>query len=280
MKIGKFELFTINSGFFSLDGGAMFGVIPRPLWERTNPPDSRNRIRLATRSLLLKSPSANILIDNGMGNKSDEKSKDIYNIDQDNYSLEKSLAGIGLHKEDITAVILTHLHFDHCGGSTEYDNGRLVPAFPNAKYYVSRKNYDWAVEATERDKASYLKENFVPLAEEGVLTFLNGNTFDDGIELIEMNGHTFGMNLVKISDSSNTLLYCADLLPCRAHVPLPYIMGYDLQPLVTLDEKKKILSAAADEGWILFFEHDPDTAAARTVRTEKGFKADALTEIV
>ncbi len=280
MKIGKYELYPVNSGFFSLDGGAMFGVIPRPLWEKTNPPDSRNRIRLATRCLLLKSPSGNILIDNGMGNKSDEKAKDIYNIDQDEFSLEKSLAGIGLHKDDITAVILTHLHFDHCGGSTEYEKGRIVPSFKNAKYYVSRKNYDWAVMASERDRASYIKDNFVPLAEEGLITFLNGNTFDDGIELIEMNGHTFGMNLVKISDSSGTLLYCADLLPCRAHIPLPYIMGYDLQPLVTLEEKKNILAAAADEGWILFFEHDPATPAARAARTEKGFKADELTEIV
>lgn len=278
MKIGKYKLFSIHNGFISLDGGAMFGVVPKPLWEKTNPADSRNRTKLATRSLLISSGTKNILIDTGMGNKSDEKSKDIYNVDQNDNSLEKSLSINGFSADDITDVILTHLHFDHCGGSTIIENGKLVPAFKNAKYYVSEKNFEWASNPSEKDKSSYLKENFIPLAEAGVLNFISEKYFDDGIEFIEINGHTFGQNIIKISDSSKTLLYCADLFPFRSHIPLPYIMGYDLQPLKTLEEKKKILPAAVDEKWIFFYEHDPETALSKVIKTEKGFKAVEFNE--
>ncbi len=273
MRIGKYNLHTIESGFFALDGGAMFGIIPKPLWEKSNPADEKNRIKLATRNLLLKSDSKNILIDTGMGTKWDEKFKEIYGIDQNEYSLEKSLLNINLKPEDITDVILTHLHFDHTGGSTKTLDGKLMPAFPNAAYHISKKNFDWAVNPTDRDKGSYLKENFFPLKETGVLCFTNNEKkFDDEIELIEINGHTFGQQLVKIEDAGNTILYCADLFPTTTHISLPYIMGYDLQPLVTLAEKKKILNMAAEKDWKLFFEHDPYSPAAVVERSEKGYK--------
>jgi glyoxylase-like metal-dependent hydrolase (beta-lactamase superfamily II) len=273
MRIGKYNIHTIESGFFALDGGAMFGIIPKPLWEKSNPADEKNRIKLATRNLLLKSDSKIILIDTGMGTKWNEKFKEIYWIVQDDYSLEKSLMNINLMPEDITDVILTHLHFDHTGGSTKALDGKLMLAFPNAVYHVSKKNFDWAVNPTDRDKGSYLKENFLPLKEKGVLCFTNaGKKFDDEIELIEVNGHTFGQQLVKIEDADNTILFCADLFPTTAHINLPYIMGYDLQPLVTLGEKKKILNMAAEKNWKLFFEHDPYSAAAFVERSENGYK--------
>jgi glyoxylase-like metal-dependent hydrolase (beta-lactamase superfamily II) len=273
MKIGKYTLHIINSGYFGLDGGAMFGIIPRPLWQKTNPPDEANRIKLATRNLLLIDGKRKILIDTGNGQKWDEKARSIYGFDFTN-SLEGSLNNINLKPEDITDVILTHLHFDHTGGSTKIENGKLVPTFPNAKYYVQKENYEWAVNPSERDKGSYLKDNFVPLIEEGVLTLINDKEkFDDGIEFVIINGHTFAQQLIKISDSSSIILYCADLFPTTSHISLPYVMGYDLQPLVTVEEKKKVLAKAIEEKWKLFFEHDPETALASVEKSEKGFRA-------
>ncbi len=275
MKIGRYEIHVINSGYFALDGGAMFGIIPKPLWEKTNPPDAANRIRLATRNLLLVNGSKKILIDTGMGNKWDEKSSSIYSIAQDEFSLGSELQKLNIKPEDITDVILTHLHFDHTGGSTKFENGKLVPAFPNATYFVQKKNYDWSVNPSDKDKGSYIKDNFVPLMEEGVLKFTDGSeNFDDEIELIPVNGHTFAQQLIKVSDSHNTILYCCDLFPTASHIPLPYVMGYDLQPLVTIAEKKNILTRALNEGWKLFFEHDSEFAFADITRTEKGFKAN------
>ncbi len=272
MKIGKYELDIINSGFFSLDGGAMFGIIPKPLWQKTNPPDESNRIKLATRNILLRSGKKIILIDTGMGTKWDDKSVKIYDINQNEHSLESGLTKAGIKPGDITDVILTHLHFDHTGGSTKFENGKIVPAFSNAKYYVQKQNYEWAVNPSERDKGSYLKENFIPLMEEGVLNLVKGEEFfDDEIQFLIINGHTFGQQLIKISDSSNTLLYGCDLFPTTSHIPLPYVMGYDLQPLITVTEKKKILAEAVDKNWHLFFEHDPETAKANVSRTEKGY---------
>ena len=275
MKIGKFELHAINSGFFSLDGGAMFGIIPKPLWQKTNPADDANRIKLTTRNLLLRAGKRNILIDTGMGDKWDEKSINIYNINQNNSALSAELSKLNLKPGDITDVILTHLHFDHTGGSTKIENGKLRPVFPNAVYYVQEKNYEWAVSPSEKDKGSYLKENFVPLLEEGILKLIDVNEqIDEGIELLTVNGHTFGQQLVKISDTSVTLLYCCDLFPTASHIPLPYIMGYDLQPLITLEEKKKILAEAVEKNWFLFFEHDPETVKATVSKTEKGYKVN------
>lgn len=257
MKIGKYELSIIDSGYFLLDGGAMFGIIPKPLWEKTNPADDQNRIRLATRLLLLQSENRNILIDTGLGDKWVDKLKSFYQIEKVEL-LKSDLVAKNLSFSDITDVILTHLHFDHAGGATLLNNGKLEPAFPNAKYYVQKKNFEWAKNPTERDKGSYLQENFNILIEEGVLNFNNEITqFDDEIELIPIDGHTIHQQLVKISDGTNTVLYCADLFPTASHIPLPYIMGYDLQPLVTLEEKRKFLKKALEEDWKLFLEHDP-----------------------
>lgn len=274
MQIGKYKLNIIESGFFGLDGGAMFGIIPKVLWQKTNPADDVNRIKLATRHLLLESDSKKIIIDTGMGNKWDDKEKRIYAVDE-KFSMNSALAKKGWKAEDITDVILTHLHFDHTGGSTILRDGKLEPTFPNANYYVQKQNYDWAIQPSDRDKGSYIKENFHPLFEEGVLNFIIGNSkFDDEIEFIVINGHTFGQQMIKVSDGNNTFLFCVDLIPTFAHIPLPYIMGYDLQPLVTLQEKKKYLSLALDENWKLFFCHDPEIAFATIKKFGEGYIVD------
>lgn len=276
MKIGKYKLLTIQSGYFSLDGGAMFGIIPKPLWEKTNPADVQNRVTLSTRNLLLISDARKILIDTGMGSKWDDKAKNIYNIDS-KLDLESSLEHVGIKCEDVTDVLLTHLHFDHTGGSTKLLNNKLVPVFPNAKYYVQKKNFEWAMNPSERDRGSYIKENFEPLVKEGVLELINGEIdFDDNISFVVINGHTFSQQMIKISDSSNTLLYVADLIPFVSQIKIPYIMGYDLQPLVTLDEKKKYLKLAVDENWNLYFGHDPDFAIATVKHSEKGIIQDKV----
>lgn len=272
MKIGKFKISFFESGFFALDGGAMFGIIPQNLWRRTNMPDQQNRIKLATRHLLLDSGSRIILIDTGMGDKWDDKSRSIYDI-SDNQSIKTGLESAGYLISDITDVFLTHLHFDHTGGSTKIENGKLVPVFQNATYHVGRKNYEWALNPSDRDKGSYIKENFLPLFESGVLNFIDEDVtvFDDGIEIINLNGHTFNQNAVKISDSSKTLFYCGDLIPTSGHIPIPYVMGYDLQPLETVKEKKKILSQAAEEDWMMFFEHDPSIPMVKVQHSNKGY---------
>ncbi|MEN8193991.1 MAG: MBL fold metallo-hydrolase [Bacteroidota bacterium] len=271
-KIGKYELHTVISGTLMLDGGAMYGVVPKPLWERNSPADERNRIKLSTRHLLLVSDDKKIFIDTGSGKNWDEKFKRIYSVDNSIHNIFPGIEKYGVKREDITDVILTHLHFDHIGGAVLFENDKILPAFPNAKYHIQKKQFEWGLNPSERDKASYFKDRFVPLAEEGILNQVDGETnFDDNIELMVMEGHTFAQQIVKISDSSNTLLYCGDLIPLSSHINPPFIMGYDLQPLVTLEEKKKLLPKAVDEDWILFFEHDPDIAAAKITRTDKGF---------
>lgn len=275
MKIGKYELYIIESGTFALDGGAMFGIIPKPLWEKTNPPDISNRITLSTRNLLLSSDDRKILVDTGMGSDWDEKSKDIYKIKQNETSIDKSLKKLNLSKDKITDVILTHLHFDHTGGSLKNDNGKLIPAFTNATYHVRKQNYDWAMNPSDRDRGSYIKEKFYPLKEYGVLNLLDATeNFDDEIEFIIVNGHTFGQQLLKVFDSSTTILFCADLFPTTSHIRIPYVMGYDIQPLETVKEKKMLLPKIVEENWKLFFEHDPFYSLATIKKTEKGFLVD------
>ena len=273
MKFGKYSLHVIESGSFALDGGAMFGIIPKPLWQNNNPPDEMNRIKLFARNLLLVSDSKKILIDTGIGNFWDEKFKRIYDLDY-SVSESKNLKKLNIIPEEITDVILTHLHFDHTGGSTRLENGKWIPNFPNAKFHVQQKHFEWALNPSERDKGSFIKERFLPLAKEGLLNLKNDTSFDDEIEMIIINGHTFFQQIIKISDGSKTLLYCGDLLPFSTHIPLPYVMGYDLQPLVTVQEKKNILQRAMEENWILFFEHDPFNVAATVSKNEKGYFAE------
>jgi glyoxylase-like metal-dependent hydrolase (beta-lactamase superfamily II) len=273
MKIGNYELHSIQTGLFRLDGGAMFGVVPKPLWSKTNPADERNRIDMCMRSLLLLSENRKIIIDNGVGYKMPQKLNDIYGVDHSEFTLEHELNKFGVTPADISDVILTHLHFDHAGGSTFYDeNKQLSLSFPNALYHVQKKHWDWAQNPSDRDKASFFPENYDPIQEKGQLKFFDGDTvFDEFITLHTVKGHTPFMQLVKLKDEKNTLLYTADLFPTTSHIQLPYIMGYDLFPLTTLDEKKKFLPQIVKENWLLFFEHDAFTETCRVQQTDKGF---------
>lgn len=273
MKIGPYTLHAIETGEFALDGGAMFGVVPKPLWEKKMQPDHRNRIGLRLRALLLQGNGKNILIDNGIGMKGDAKFCDIYRIDHSHFSLEQSLAELHLGFHDITDVILTHLHFDHAGGSTiKNTDGSLSPTFPHATYYVQRANYEWALKPTEKDRASYLKENFEPLVQANQLRFIDGPTeLFPHVELFLFNGHTRAQQLPKISDGTTTVFFCADLFPTAAHLSLPWIMAYDNEPLVILREKQELLTKACRERWTLFFEHCPLLTACIPVTTEKGY---------
>ena len=265
MKIGEYNLLPVQTGLFKLDGGAMFGVVPKNLWQKTNPSDEQNRIDMCTRALLLVSEKKKILVDTGIGYKLAEKLNSIYAVDFSEYTLEKGLEVHGFTKDDITDVILTHLHFDHTGGSTHFDeNKNSVPSFPNAVYHVQKKQYEWALNPTDRDRASFFPENYVPLESAGRLAFTNGeHKFDEFITLLPVNGHTSHMQMIKISDDNETLLYLADLIPAAGHIPAPFIMGYDLFPLTTLDEKKKYLKLIADNNWTVLFEHDPYNECAK-----------------
>jgi glyoxylase-like metal-dependent hydrolase (beta-lactamase superfamily II) len=273
MKIGEYKLYPVQTGLFKLDGGAMFGVVPKVLWSKTNPPDERNRIQMGMRSLLLVSDKKKIIVDNGVGYKLSQKLNDIYGVDHSKFTLENSLKEIGFTTNDITDVVLTHLHFDHAGGSTYRDqSGEIKLTFPNATYYLQNKQWEWANNPSERDKASFFPENFVPIQKAGHLKLLDGDyKFDEFITLPVVNGHTPGMELVIVKDDKKTLLYTADLFPTTSHLQPPYIMGYDLYPLTTLDEKKRYLPKIVKENWLLFFEHDAFTETARLKLTEKGY---------
>lgn len=271
MKIGKYNLRFIQTGFFALDGGAMFGIIPKPLWEKSNPPDEKNRIKLGAKSILLESDSKKILVDTGIGSNWDEKFLKIYDVQFHNNNLFDELSKLNIKPDEITDVILTHLHFDHTGGSVIEQNGKMIPAFPNAEYHVQKEHFDWALNPSDRDRGSFIKNRFIPLAEEGILNFISDKYFDDEIEFIKVYGHTIGMQLLKIFDSSNTILYCADLVPTSSHVPVPYVMGYDIQPLNTVKEKNELFPMAVEEEWKLIFEHDPKILAATINKTEKGY---------
>jgi len=275
MNIGAYEVISLETGRFSLDGGAMFGVVPWVFWSKLIPPDERQRIALAARCWLIRGNGKNILVDDGNGTKWSEKLKDIYKLDYSSGDLLSSLKKAGLGPEDITDVILTHLHFDHAGGSTTLVNGELVPTFPKAKYYVQKKHWELSEQPTEKDRGSFMLDDFVPLMSHRVLELLDGEgELFPGIELLVTNGHTTGQQLPKISDGKTTMLFCCDLLPTTAHIPWPYVMAYDVRPLVTLEEKKKILTRAYDERWILFLEHDPIAEAITIKPTDKGFAVD------
>ncbi len=275
MKIGNYEVFSLDAGSFSLDGGAMFGVVPWVFWSRTNPPDERQRIRLATRCWLIKGNGRTILVDDGNGTKWSAKLKDIYNLDYRNADLVSSLRQAGVTPSGITDVILTHLHFDHAGGSTTMEYGKLVPTFPNARYYVQRNQWELSQNPSEKDRGSFMRDDYMPLMEHGVLELVDGEfEIFPGIELLVTNGHTNSQQLPKISDGKTTMLFCCDLLPTTSHVPWPYVMAYDVRPLVTIEEKKKIIGRAYEEKWILYLEHDPSTEAITVKASDKGFVVD------
>ncbi len=276
MTISNYTLHSIETGRFGLDGGAMFGVVPRVLWSKTNPPDEKNRIAMAARALLLIGNGRKILIDVGNGNKYDQKLSAIYNFDNSQFDLLSSLDKHHLKPADITDVILTHLHFDHAGGATTLVDGVAVPTFPNAKYYLQKDHWKAALHPTERDRASFFPQDFRPLDESGQLQLIDGEReFLPGISVRLMNGHTTALQCPVVSDGDQTIFYCADLVPTVSHLALPWIMAYDLRPLVTLEEKRKLLAEAAEKRWLLFFEHDPATEVVSLRDSGKGIVADA-----
>jgi glyoxylase-like metal-dependent hydrolase (beta-lactamase superfamily II) len=268
------QLYTIDTGFFKLDGGAMFGVVPKSIWQKLNPPDENNLCNWAMRCLLVEDGNRLILIDNGIGDKQDAKFFAHYYLNGD-ASLEKSLKAKGFSRDDITDVFLTHLHFDHCGGSIEYGkDGALVPAFKNATYWSNEAHWKWATEPNAREKASFLKENILPIQESGQLKFTSdGAELFPGFSVRYMNGHTEGMMIPMISFKGKTVVYAADLLPAVAHIPIPYVMAYDTRPLVTMEEKAPFMKEAADKGYVFFFEHDPVIECCTVQQTEKGIRA-------
>ncbi len=268
------KLYSINSGHFKLDGGAMFGVVPKSIWNKLNPADDNNMCSWAMRCLLIQEGNRLILIDNGMGTKQDAKFFGYYYL-HGNDTLERSLNKYGFTSDDITDMVLTHLHFDHCGGSIKYNSDRtkLEPAFKNAKYYSNKKHWDWAIHPNAREKASFLKENIIPIQESGQLNFIDSNTeLIPGLTFLEVNGHTEAMMLPIINYKDTTIAYMADLIPSTGHIPIPYVMGYDMRPLATIQEKELILNKAIENNWKLFFEHDPTIECVSLERNEKGIR--------
>jgi glyoxylase-like metal-dependent hydrolase (beta-lactamase superfamily II) len=269
------KLHVINTGYFKLDGGAMHGVVPKSMWQKENPADENNMCNWAMRCLLVEDSNRLILIDNGIGNKQDAKFFSHYFLSGD-ISLEKSLKEKGFSLSDITDMFLTHLHFDHCGGSVRYANAernKLETAFPNATYWSNKTHWDWAVQPNAREKASFLKENILPIQESGQLKFLGENEeLIPGFKTWFTYGHTGAMMIPHISYKGKTVAFMADLLPSAAHIPLPWIMAYDVQPLKTLSEKEIFLKKAAEEEYILFFEHDYKNECATVEMTERGIK--------
>ncbi len=280
MRIGAYEIHPIETGRFSLDGGAMFGVVPWVFWSKTNPPDARRRIPLAARCLLIRGNGKVILVDDGNGTKFTEKLKDIYNLDLSHSDLLSSLARFGVTRTDVTDVILTHLHFDHAGGSTILENGVAVPTFPNARYYVQKAHLELARKTSEMVRGSFLKQDFEPLVEHGVLEFVEGELeLFPGISLLVCHGHTTAQQLPRIHDGKTSLLFCCDLVPTVSHIPLPYVMAYDVRPLTTIEEKKKIFARASEERWTLFLEHDPLVEAITLKPSDKGFVLNETVQI-
>jgi glyoxylase-like metal-dependent hydrolase (beta-lactamase superfamily II) len=273
MRIGAYRLSSVETGSFALDGGAMFGVVPRALWAKHTEPDEIGRIPLALRALLIEEVDGprKILVDTGIGEKWNERGQAMFKVDHSELSLARGLSEHGLSTADITDVLLTHLHFDHAGGATRRVGEKLLPTFENAQYYVQRENLAWAQAPTEKDRASYLVENFEPLLREGVLELLDGpGEWLPGIELIISNGHTKAMQLPHVHGPEGHITYCADLIPTAIHVRVPWVMAYDNFPLTTIEEKRSLLTRAEAESWTLFFEHDSDGPAATIVSGSRG----------
>jgi glyoxylase-like metal-dependent hydrolase (beta-lactamase superfamily II) len=266
-RLGDLRLHALEAGLQHLDGGAMFGVVPKPLWERRIPADSRNRIPLGLRCLLIETPDALVLVDTGVGSKEDEKFKEVYWIDNAGSPtrLEDAIRAAGHAPADVDIVVSTHLHFDHAGGNTlRGEDGRVVPAFPRARYVVQRREYEFARLANERVRASYMPHNYEPVADAGLWDFVDGETdIVPGVSVIPTPGHTPHHQSVLVRSAGQTACFLADLVPTAAHLPLPWIMGYDLEPLVTLETKRALLERARREEWLLVFEHDPATPWGR-----------------
>ena len=276
------KLYPIESGNFKLDGGAMFGVVPKSLWNRTNPADSNNMIDMAARCLLIEDGDKLTLVDTGMGDKQSEKFFGFY-YPWGEHSIDKSLEKHGFHRDDITDIFLTHLHFDHVGGAIQWNKDRTgyEPAFKNAKFWSNKDHWKWATEPNAREKASFLPENILPMEESGKLHFLDrkeneiytqAKEFDFGVLFVD--GHTDKQMIPHIQYKDKTLVFMADLLPTAGHIPLPYVMGFDTRPLLTLSEKERFLKKAADEGYYLFLEHDAHNEIITLKNTEKGVRLD------
>ena len=277
--ICRMKLYPIETGNFKLDGGAMFGVVPKTLWNRTNPADANNLIDIAARSLLVEDGNRLILIDTGMGNKQSDKFFGYYSL-WGNHSMDASLAAYGFHRDDITDVFMTHLHFDHCGGCIQWNKDRTgyEPAFKNAKFWTNKAHWEWATKPNAREKASFLKENLLPMQESGQLHFLEpaNQQFSQasalGFGIFYADGHTEKQMIPHIEYQGKTLVFMADLLPTVGHIPLPYVMGYDTRPLLTLSEKETFLADAATKEYYLFLEHDAHTEICTVQHTEKGVR--------
>ena len=272
------RLYSINAGHFKLDGGAMFGVVPKTMWNKANPADDTNMCSWAMRCLLIEHGNYKILVDTGMGNKQDEKFFSHYHPHGSD-SIEKGLAAHGFTMDDITDVFLTHLHFDHCGGAIVREGDKLVPAFKNAIYWSNHKHWTSALAPNEREKASFLKDNILPIEQSGQLKFVespDGEVWIQDIRLRFVNGHTDAMMLPQIRYNDTTILYCADLIPSVGHISLPWVMAYDMRPLDTLTEKHKILNEAVANNWVLFFEHDPINECCTLQQTDKGIRVKEI----
>jgi glyoxylase-like metal-dependent hydrolase (beta-lactamase superfamily II) len=276
------QLHSIHTGFFKLDGGAMFGVVPKTIWNKSNPADANNLCTWALRCLLIEESERLILVDTGIGNKQDAKFFSHYNLHGDR-SLDDSLKLKGFSREDITDVFLTHLHFDHCGGAIVRSGDQLVPAFPNAIYWSNEEHWTWATEPNEREKASFLKENILPIRDSGKLKMVSMGkdeaggqparvSFSEGFIIRFVNGHTNAMMLPQVRYKGRTIVFMADLLPSAGHLPIPYIMAYDMFPLTSLKEKKAFLEEALAGDYVLFFEHDPVNECCTLQKTEKGIR--------
>lgn len=268
------QLYTIDTELFKLDGGAMFGVVPKSMWNKVNPADENNMCTWAMRLLLIEDGNKLILMDTGIGNKQDAKFFSYYYLNDEN-TLDKSLAKKGFHRNDITDVILTHLHFDHCGGAIIREDDKLIPAFKNATFWSNAEHWKCATEPNAREKASFLKENILPIQESGNLKFIEVKEeigFNEHISIRFVNGHTKAMMLPQIKYKDKTIVYVADLFPGNFHVPLPWVMAYDMFPLTTLQEKESFLKEALDNNYVLYFEHDPKVECCTLKQTEKGIR--------
>jgi glyoxylase-like metal-dependent hydrolase (beta-lactamase superfamily II) len=276
-------LHVINTGFFKLDGGAMFGVVPKSIWNRLNPADEKNLCSWAMRCLLIEDGDKLILIDNGIGDKQDEKFFSYYYLHGED-GLINSLYQIGFSPHEITDMFLTHLHFDHCGGGVKYEDDKPALTFPHATYWTNRDHWEWAIKPNPREKASFLKENILPMQDSGQLKFVETKTSPfESFEIFYASGHTDKMMLPMINYKGKVICFVSDLIPSVGHIPVPYVMAYDTRPLIAMEEKERFLKVAAEKGYVLFFEHDPSVECCTVKQTEKGVRVDQtfkLNEIV